>query len=312
MKKKDSLRYAIGRSNLTGSYKTQHNHRQEAHRFVDALRESGQGVSKWTNVTNKHVSIAVSNWERCGLSCATVKNYLSGVRALCRAFGNDRIEPNNSAFGVLNRTYVDGVDKSVSDDIYNKAVVALEASGDDLKCRVSLMLRFQRMMGMRLEESAKYNPLRDDHGNIAHIHVGTKGGRPRWPSMNDEQCKLMEVARESGFYQRATDSLIPVGWSERQWVNFVYKAVASVGLTKEDGGTMHGLRHAYAQDRFNALTGFDAPVKFDSLADYQGNGLSVAGDLFQTAQDQARYQISEELGHSRIAIASQYLGSFER
>ena len=310
MKKKDGLRYAIGRANLTGSYKTQHNHKQEAHRFIDALRTSGQGVSKWTNVTNKHVSIAVAHWEKCGLSCATVKNYLSGVRSLCRAYGNDRIERNNSSFGVFNRTYVDGVDKSVSDAVYSKAVTSLEASGGDLKGRVALMLQLQRKMGVRLEESVKFNPLRDDQGKVAHIHIGTKGGRPRWTSMNDEQRNLMEVARESGFYRRMSDSIIPAGWTERKWINQVYKAVASVGLTKETGGTMHGLRHAYAQDRFQALTGFEAPVKFDSIVDYQANAYGKVGDEFQTLQDKARHIISEELGHSRIGIVAQYLGSF--
>lgn len=310
--KKDGLRYAVGRANLTGSFKTVHNHRQEAQRFVDALRLNGQGVTKWVNVTNKHVGLAVSQWKDEGLSAATIKNYLAGVRALCRAYGNDRIAPDNAAFGVQNRVYIDNRDKSVSERQYANAVAELECSGDALKERVAMMLRYQRTLGMRMEESIKFNPIRDCLGNQAHIHVGTKGGRPRWLKMNGEQRDLIEAARESGFYNRVTDTIIPKGRSERQWVNFVYKSVAGVGLTKGGNGTMHGLRHAYAQDRFVTLTGFDPPVKYDSLPDYQAGAFVKAGEDFGKLQDKARAIISEELGHSRMGIVSQYLGSFDK
>lgn len=310
--KKDGLRYAIGRANLTGSYKTQHNHKQEASRFVDALRSEGMGVSKWTNITNKHVGLSVSHWKDEGLSVATIKNYLSGVRALCRAYGNDHIAPDNAAFGVHNRVYIDNRDKSVSERQYANAVADLECSGDPLKGRVAMMLRFQRVVGLRLEESMKFNPWRDDLAGQAHVHVGTKGGRPRWLSLDKDQRELIKAARESGFYKGVTDSIIPTGWTERQWVNYVYKAVAGVGLTKGGNGTMHGLRHAYAQDRFVTLTGFDPPVKYDSLPDYHAGAFGKAGEDFGKLQDKARAIISEELGHSRMGIVSQYLGSFDK
>ena len=63
----------------------------------------------------------------------------------------------------------------------------------------------------------------------------------------------------------------------------------------------HGLRHAYAQQRYLVLTGFNAPAAgglrhFELTADQQ---------KIDTA---ARAQIAEELGHRRIYITDHYLG----
>lgn len=309
--KKDSLRYAIGRANLTGSFKTQHNHKQEAHRFVDALRSLGNGVQKWGNVSNKHVAQAVEHWTAEGLSVATIKNYLSGVRALCTAYGNDRIEPLNESFGVSNRVYVNNENKAVPEDVFTQAVQALRDSGDSKKARVALMLEYQRHLGLRLEESMKFNPLRDDVGLMVYISKGTKGGRPRWLSqMDGDKWDILQKGRKSDFYRWTTDSIIPKEMNDRAWVSYVYRTVRSVGLTREAGYTMHGLRHAYAHERFEQMTGFAPPVNFDSLADYQENALLRNGPDFKYAQDRARWFISEELGHGRIEIVSQYLGSF--
>jgi len=64
---------------------------------------------------------------------------------------------------------------------------------------------------------------------------------------------------------------------------------------------MHGLRHRYAQMRYEALTGRKAPAVGGTAA----NSLSPE----QRMEDlHARQTISRELGHERLAITAIYLG----
>ena len=65
-----------------GSEKTRYNHLQEATRFVSELREQGYGVKQWDNLSNKHIAAVVSAWQERELSTATIKEYMSGVRAV--------------------------------------------------------------------------------------------------------------------------------------------------------------------------------------------------------------------------------------
>lgn len=308
----DPLRYAIGRARLSGSKKTIYNHKKEAHRFVDTLRELGMGVQKWTNITNRHVGLVVEQW-RQDMSPATIKSYLSGVRAVCRAFGNDSIHVSNDEFGVARRVLITNEDKAVSNEVYERVVTTLRSSVDPLRVRIALLLEYERVFGMRFEEASKFNPYRDFDGETAHIHLGTKGGRPRWLGVwNDEQQELMERAQASGYYRSPKDGLIPADLTEEKWRNRVYNRIRPLGLTMEEDGTMHGLRHAYAQERFEHLTGFAPPVCFDSKEEFEAQALERGGPDWREADELARCVIREEMGHSptRDDIDSQYLGKW--
>ena len=64
---------------------------------------------------------------------------------------------------------------------------------------------------------------------------------------------------------------------------------------------MHGLHHAYAQDRYEELTGWPCPAA----------GGPLAKDLTpeqRTLDHEARLTISLELGHEREAVVGAYLG----
>ena len=76
--------------NRQGSAKTRHNHIKEARRFVNTIRGLGYGVKRWKNISNKHVHQAVNKWKDEGLQVATIKEYLSGVRYICKVYGKIR------------------------------------------------------------------------------------------------------------------------------------------------------------------------------------------------------------------------------
>jgi hypothetical protein len=64
---------------------------------------------------------------------------------------------------------------------------------------------------------------------------------------------------------------------------------------------MHGLRHAYAQNRYEELTGWRAPTA--------GGPDSKSLSPEQREIDrEARLTISRELGHEREAVSAAYLG----
>jgi len=64
---------------------------------------------------------------------------------------------------------------------------------------------------------------------------------------------------------------------------------------------MHGLRHAYAQQRYEELTGWKSPIA--------GGPSSKSLTREQRDQDhQARLVISREMGHEREQVTAIYLG----
>jgi hypothetical protein len=74
------------------------------------------------------------------------------------------------------------------------------------------------------------------------------------------------------------------------------------GQCKKAGlSRMHGLRHRYAQSRYEALTGWQAPTA--------GGPSARALSLEERARDAwARQIISRELGHERLQVTAVYLG----
>ena len=64
---------------------------------------------------------------------------------------------------------------------------------------------------------------------------------------------------------------------------------------------LHGLRHAYAQTRYKELTGLEAPIN-------GGPSKKQMNFLQKNKAQLARKIISNELGHSRIAVTKVYLG----
>ena len=65
---------------------------------------------------------------------------------------------------------------------------------------------------------------------------------------------------------------------------------------------MHGLRHAWALDRYETLTGWKAPAA-------GGPRRRNLDDVRRGIDTAARLKIASELGHSRLEIARLYVGS---
>lgn len=296
----------------SGSYKTRYNHSVEVKRFVKILRAKGFGVKKWEKVTNKHVRAVVSQWKSQGLKPATLKEYLSGVRTVARYYGNDRIAATNAAFRIANRVYVSSEDKSLPDHVYNAAIALLKESTDPTDHRVAAQMQLQRELGLRKEESFKFSARRDVQadGRVL-VAGGTKGGRERVILVvSDKGREAIEYARQVGDGRHG--NTMPREKSERQWESLYYRSLARMGLTKSKAGaSSHGLRHAYAQERYRQITGFECRAKFGSQEEFRAAARNAAGADWARLDHDARQILKPEMGHGpdRKDVVSQYLGS---
>ena len=159
---------------------------------------------------------------------------------------------------------------------------------------VRLSLELQQAFGLRREEAIKFIPTFADRGDhITLKSTWTKGGKEREvPVRTDGQRAVLNRAQQLA----GKGSLIPSDRNYVQQLRVYERQTANAGLSK-----LHGLRHAYAQTRYEALTGWKAPAA--------GGPVSKALSPGQKVLDrQARRTISQELGHHREQILRVYVG----
>lgn len=156
-----------------------------------------------------------------------------------------------------------------------------------------MSLRLQQAFGLRREEAIKFRPSYADRGDRILLKGSwTKGGRERSvPSTQLTQRILLEEARAL-----AGTGLIPAHKTYVEQLRLYEGQCKAAGLSG-----MHGLRHAYAQSRYESITGWKAPAA--------GGPATEMLDEMEHARDElARLAISRELGHERAEITNVYLG----
>ncbi len=159
---------------------------------------------------------------------------------------------------------------------------------------VRMSLELQQAFGLRREETIKFIPSYADQGDHVVLKPSwTKGGKARViPIRTPEQREVLDRARKLA----GKGSLIPSARNYVQQLRIYEGHTIRAGLSK-----MHGLRHAYAQQRYEELTGWRSPAA----------GGPTCKSMTQTQRNlgrEARLIVSRELGHERIQIVSVYLG----
>lgn len=159
---------------------------------------------------------------------------------------------------------------------------------------VRMSLRLQRAFGLRREEAIKFIPGYADQGDHLLLKASwTKGGKERTvPIRTTEQRELLDRAHRLA----GRGSLIPGSRSYVEQLRIYEGQTLRAGLSQ-----LHGLRHTYAQQRYEELTGWKAPVA--------GGPNSNSFTPKQRDKDKdVRLIISHELGHEREQITTVYLG----
>ncbi len=290
MSLKFDLRHLAYR-NKDGSFGTQAERLKTLARMADDLKGLGYQNMTADSLKPKHVEALVKHWQGQDLSAGTLKNRMAVLRWWAEKVGKPAIVAGDNAFyGISDRQHVTNETKAV------------ELQGDNLE-RVTdpwtrYALRLQAAFGLRREEALKFRPkvaLGDvEVGQVVQLKASwCKGGRAREVPIRtaDQVALLQEVA---GFAKGG--SLIPSNKLYVDQLNTFKHQTAKAGLSKS-----HGLRHQYAQRRYQEETGFPCPAA--------GGPTSRQLGPDDKARDRAaRLQISRELGHEREQITAVYLG----
>ncbi|MDH5502048.1 MAG: integrase domain-containing protein, partial [Gammaproteobacteria bacterium] len=273
--------------NRDGSYATQATRSRILDLIANQLHELGYKHMQARSLKPKHVDALIAQWKDQRISVGTFKNRLSALRWWANKVGKaDIIARDNNAYGIGNRLYVGETSKAQTLDEKQLEKVS--------EAHVRLSLRLQSAFGLRREEAIKFSPnyaIKDDH--IKLKASWTKGGRARTvPIRNDAQRQLLEDVKKLA----KGGAVIP---PERNYVeqrNRYDRQVRTAGIKNP-----HGLRHAYAQRRYEELTGWKAPLA-------GGPNRSALSAEQRALDSQARATISNELGHNRTSITRTYLG----
>ncbi len=270
-----------------GSYATQVNRERLLTLAANELHDLGYRGMSAQSLKPKHVEALAKQWIDQGLTAGTLKNRMSALRWWAQKVNKQNvIARSNEHYGIPNRHFV--AESSQAKTVTREQ---LDKVRDEY---VRMSLELQQAFGLRREEAIKFQPSFADQGDHLVLKSSwTKGGRERTiPVRTEEQRDVLNRARRlAGF-----GSLIP---SNRNYVHQlrVYEGhTCRAGLSK-----MHGLRHAYAQNRYEELTGWKCPAA--------GGPNSKALTPEQKEIDrQARLSISRELGHEREQVTAVYLG----
>ena len=276
--------------NKDGSFATQADRANILHAAARTLQKAGYQNLAAASLKPKHVDVLLKQWQADGLAVGTIKNRMAAVRWWAEKVGKQNCVPRtNDAAGIARRSYVAKESKAQQLDQDTLAKIGHE------RLRVSLEL--QQAFGLRREEALKFQPdyAMASIGNAIELKASwCKGGRARTiPITSDYQ---REVLTRAAALAGKGGSMIPPDKTYVAWLSTYKEATRTAGARR-----LHGLRHGYAQARFEALAGFKSPA---------AGGPSKA----QLTPEQreidlrVRLQISSELGHGREEVTAVYLG----
>ena len=280
----------IIKHNKDGSFKTQADRAKSLKQSVNALYAAGYQLEHVKYIKQRHVKYLVDHWlNEEKLGAGSIKNRMSHLRWLMQKLNKPNLIPSNDKLNIPKRVYITSQDKS------------RELTNDDLAKipddYMQMSLQAQKLFGLRMEESLKIQPFVADKGDQLFIKGSwAKGGKDRYiPILTIEQRQWLDDCKVLVKFK--SHSLIPADTSFKTYYERFRKRCTRAGIDSR-----HGLRHAYAQQRYQKITGMLCFIK---------GGLSrkIMSDEQRMLDEKARMQISLELGHGRKQITSLYIGN---
>lgn len=260
-------------------------------------------MQKIDNLKQKHIFHLVDKWKIQELSNATIKNRMTHLRWAADVMGKENLIPaKNADLGIEDRSI---------DYNNNKAWTPSNELKDSLPERLSIQVDLMREFGMRFKEAALFRPLEDSSSTLIRVDYGTKGGRERdVPITNERQKEVLERAREyvRSHPESVNGNLLNPLESYKKFEDSARNTYRDFGVTKDGIGSCHGLRHAYAQQRYEALTGWTSPAQMNE-EERQEFKAKMTSEMKEFDR-QKRLELSHELGHGRVDVVANYIGKW--
>lgn len=280
------------------SFETQEKRATVLYQAFTDLRAKGFKLADVSQLKGRHVDVLTKHWLSKELSASTLQNNLSILRTFSTWIGKDGMIEGSARYfpnGEAARTSINTEDRG-----WEAKGVNVEQKLAELRLldeRVAIQVELQVRFGLRVKESVMLRPHLADKGSYLAIGIGTKGGRDRTVAIKTpEQRELIERAKQHA--SSRTASTADPNKSLKQALGHYSRIVSKAALTKAKLGiTSHGLRHRYANDIYHAYTGHRSPV--------QGGNLAATDPDLDKA---ARAVVTEDLGHSREDVTTNYLG----
>lgn len=277
----------ICKRNHDGAKTTQSNRERKLTQIANQLHGLGYRNLGVRGLKSKHIDALVQKWKQDDLSAGTIKNRMADLRWWAEKINKPSIlAKDNDHYCIDRRIYVTNISKSQQLDQQK-----LDSISDPY---VKMSLKLQEVFGLRREESIKFIASWANRGDkIVLKDTWCKGGREREIPIRNEQQR--NVLNEVKAFAKGK-SLIPVTLTYVQQMRRYEDHTSKAGLHK-----MHGLRHAFAQQRYYELTGRDSPAA----------GGKTSRELTKEEKKldrEARLIISMALGHEREQITAIYLG----
>lgn len=269
-----------------GSFATRANRHDMLQAVARDLKGLGYHLPGARSLKPKHVQGLVTLWQSQGLSDGTIANRLSAVRWWA--------EKANKASVVLRQNEEYGV-APVRRTAKRAQKLDREKLAKIEDRHIAMSLELQAAFGLRREEAIKFNPSYADQGDGIQLKGSwAKGGRPRYvPITHPKQRDVLDRAHALA----GSGALIPPHRNYIEHLKAYEYQTLRVGLRNT-----HGLRHGWAQWRYKQLTGgMECPAKGGA------DPKTLQGREWEIDQN-ARQQLSLELGHNRIQITRTYLG----
>jgi hypothetical protein len=291
-----------------GHYGTVKAHKDRWQAFVRWCRsEDGPGFNDARQIDRQtlldYAGYLRQQVEQGAICIATAQNRLSSVNRTMAALRGDqyvKVPSPSKALG-MRRTSVRRSVPQGQDREHVKRIV-------DVLCehkmpRAAAIAQLARATGMRLREAILADLPRlkreaEQYGKI-NIQEGTKGGRsgasaPRWITVDEHIRDALRFAEQVS-PEGSRNLLAP----DERYLDFqrgIVRPARDILHTHNLKG-FHELRAAYACERYEQITQHLAPINGGRC--YQ---------LDRRLDQEARAQISCELGHGRIDVVSAYIG----
>lgn len=188
--------------------------------------------------------------------------------------------------GIAKRSHIrEGTPDALNREVYQARLAKVSSSRGVAICELA------RNLGLRSKEASLLDARKAlkqaTENGFVRIKDGTKGGRLREiPITSDRQLQALRVAAQA---QGTASAVMPPDVNWKQWRQ------GELRIVREAIGGLHELRSAFACERYESITGHGAPCTGAQILD-------------RDVDYGARLIVSEELGHGRIDVVSEYVG----